>query len=220
MKCPALLLVALLSAGGGAEAERPQVLFSGGRLSLRTLPTVLSEEVVSKHLGTGLTTVFVFTVDAGRVLGRPVKGEAQVRIRYDLWDERYVTERWDARQDSPVAVTLARTELLSWWRSLTLLVHAAAPGLRAPPGKVKVELLVLPFSQAEQRDAQDWLLQSFRPPEVPIEPRRPNQGATPAPEVPIGPREPIRELYGAMLAASIGQRSLITYSWTVAVTAE
>jgi hypothetical protein len=151
-------------------------------------------------------------VDAGRIEGRPLKGEAQVRIRYDLWDERYVIERWDAQRDSPARMTLKRSELSAWWRSLTLVVHPAAIALRAPLARAKVELLVLPFSQAEQRDAQDWLLRSFRSSD-----RSGSAEAASSGPVSDGP---LRAFYGAMLAASIGQRSLITYSWTVAVTAE
>ena len=79
---------------------------------------------------------------------------------------------------------------------------------------------MLPFSQAEQRDAQEWLLRSFRADSPP---------ATPAPPVAIPSRAgggrapataPVREFYGAMLAASIGRRSLTSWSWTVPVGAE
>jgi hypothetical protein len=217
MKRAALLFAAMLPAGAARPAEAPQVVSNGGGLSLRRLPNVLSEPTVAEHLDTGLTTSFVFTLDAGRIDGRPVKGEAQVRIRYDLWDEKYVLERRDRRPDSPAAVTIARGDLPSWWRSLALVVAPAAYGLRASPSRAKVELLVLPFSQAEQRDAQDWLLRSFRAPEPP--PRLPPSAGQLPPEA-AADRAPLRELYGAMLAASIGQRSLITYSWTVVVITE
>jgi hypothetical protein len=170
------------------------------------------EPVVAEHLDTGLTTTFVFALDAGKSEGRPVKGEAQVRIRYDLWDERYVLERWDAQPDSPAARTLIRPELPTWWQSLALLVRPVAGDLRAPPSRARVELRVLPFSQAEQRDAQDWLLRSLRAPQA--EPGR--AGASPR----APPNAPLRDCYGAMMAASIGRRSLITYSWSVAVVVE
>ncbi len=218
MKTWAPVFVVLLSVSGASAAELPEVVFSRGALSLKRLPAVLLESTIARHLETGLTTSFVFTVDAGRIEGRPVKGEAQVRIRYDLWDERYLLERWEGQQDSPATVTLARSELLAWWRSLQLVVLPAARGLLAPPARAKVELLVLPFSRAEQRDAQDWLLRAFHSPDPPRQ-REPPGSGRPTPEG-APDRAPLRELYGAMLAASIGQRSLITYSWTVAVTAE
>ena len=108
--------------------------------------------------------------------------------------------------------TLTRAELPAWWRTLTLALQPGVTGLRAAPIRAKVELLVLPFSQAEQRDAQDWLLRSFRSPD--------SSGAEPAGAGQSTSAGPLRAFYGAILAASIGQRSLITYSWTVPVTVE
>ena len=163
--------------------------------------------MVARHLDTGLTTSFVFGVDAGRSL----KGAAQVRIRYDLWDERYLIERWDARRASPAAA-VTKAQLGEWWRALELLVWSGAPAAR--PARAKITLRVLPFSQAEQRDAQDWLLRSFQ---ASPESRERERGDPRAAAGEAAPREaaPLRNLYGSMLAGSIGQRSLITYSWTV-----
>jgi hypothetical protein len=209
----AIILVLVLGAGSrSAAGEPPELVLKRGSLSLRRLPAVLAESRTARHLETGLTTGFVFTVDAGRIEDRPVKGEAQVRIRYDLWDERFVIERWDGRSDSPAGAKLTRAELAPWWRALTLVLHPARTDLRAAPVRAKVELLVLPFSQAEQRDAQDWLLRSFR--------SSGPSGAEPAGAGQATSAGPLRAFYGAILAASIGQRSLITYSWTVAVTVE
>lgn len=220
MSARASLLIGVLAASGAARVDEPRVVSERGALWLRGLPDVLSERTVAAHLDTGLTTSFVFTVDAGRVDGRAIKGQAGVRIRYDLWDERYVAAREDARSESPLTTTLKREALGAWWRALAFLVNPATPSLRAPPLRARVELLVLPFSQAEQRDAQDWLLRSFRSPETPPRLRQPRaDGVLPPAEAP-GAREPIRELHGAMLAASIGQRSLLTFSWTVAIARE
>jgi len=200
-----VVLTALTSPLAAAE---PELVLRPVGLTLRHVPPVFSEDVVTRHLDTGLTTSFVFGVDAGR--GRSVKGSAQVRIRYDLWDERYVLERWDARPDSPATVVLAKPKLGEWWRALELVVASSLPS--APPARAKVTLQVLPFSQAEQRDAQDWLLRSFQVGET----GGPGGGS---PKAGGGPA-PVRDLYGSMLAASVGQRSLITYSWAVAVTTE
>jgi len=120
-------------------------------------------------------------------------------------------ERWDGRPDSPAGATLTRDELSAWWRALGLVFYPVATGLRVPPAQAKVDLLVLPFSQAEQRDAQDWLLRSFRAPGGSGE----EESAGPGQSTSGGP---LRAFYGALLAASIGQRSLIKYSWTVTVT--
>jgi hypothetical protein len=204
----AILALTFLTSRPGIAAE-PELVLRPVGLTLRHLPPVFSEELVARHLDTGLTTSFVFGVDAGR--GSP-KGAAEVRIRYDLWDERYVLERRDLRRDSVAAAALAKPRLGEWWRSLELVVASGLPSL--PPARAKVTLHVLPFSQAEQRDAQDWLLRSFQ---APGENREPG-GADTRPSAAAA--APLRNLYGSMLAASIGQRSLITYSWTVAVTTE
>lgn len=213
MRRGVLSMVLLLTTGvRSVAASPPELVWSRGSLSLRHLPEVLSERTVARHLGTGLTTRFVFTFHAG-LEGKTARGDAQVRVRYDLWDERYRVERWDGRPDSPAGATLTRDELLAWWRALGLVFYPLAAGLRAPPAQARVELLVLPFSQAEQRDAQDWLLRSFRSPGGSAQEESAGPGGSTA-------SGPLRAFYGALLAASIGQRSLIKYSWTVAVTTE
>ena len=71
--------------------------------------------------------------------------------------------------------------LLDWWRAAALRVAPADGPWRPPFGRVKLTLQVLPFSQAEQRDAQEWLLRSFRadsPPACLHRPARP--GPAPA----------------------------------------
>lgn len=210
MRIPAFVALMMLASRLAAAGE-PELVVRTAGLTLRHLPPVFSEEIVSRHLDTGLTTSFVFQVTAGR--GRALEGAAQVRIRYDLWDERYVIERWDARPGSPATATRARSGLGEWWRSLELVVTSGVPPL-VPPASARITLRVLPFSQAEQRDAQDWLLRSFQDPRDNPQPA-PAGGRAAATE-----SAPIRNIYGSMLAASIGQRSLIKYSWTVTVTTE
>jgi hypothetical protein len=206
----AILLLALTSP---LTAEQgPEVALRSLGLSVRGLPPLLSDQVVAKHLSTGLTTSFVVSVEPHG--HRAMNGEAQVRLRYDLWDERYVAERWDARRERTAPVLLAQSELAGWWRSLELLVWSGTVSPPERPQRAKVTLVVVPFSQAEQRDAQDWLLRSVRSSEMAA--LSPATGA----QRPAVGNAPLRELYGAALAASIGRRSLITYSWTVPVTTE
>jgi hypothetical protein len=211
MKAPTLALSLAALSGTALAQPAPAVVVRPQGIVLRELPAVLSEAVVARHLDTGLTTTLAFTVDAGRAGERRLQGAAQVHIRYDLWDERYLVDRWDARPDSPVHWALERPQLERWWHSLELLVVPGATPPALAARKTGVDLQVLPFSQAEQRDAQDWLRRALRERDPP-----PRSGGETGP----GANAPVRELYGAMLASSIGRRSLITYSWTVPIVLE
>jgi hypothetical protein len=204
-----VLVAFILALASPLPAEQPpEVTLTPRELRVRRLPAVLTDPLVARHLDTGLTTAFVIHLET-QPRGA-AKGEAQVRLRYDLWDEKYLTERLDARGDAPVPRLLDRPALADWWRTLELVVWKGT-GVEPRALKAKVTLTVLPFSQAEQRDAQDWLLRSFR--------GAPETGA------PYGPPGgsgggPLRELYGAAIAASIDRRSLISFSWTVPVVAQ
>jgi hypothetical protein len=218
----AILLTAVLLTGSRAgAADAPTAAFAGGALALGHLPPVLVDEAVAPHLKTGLTTVFLFTVETK---GTPQqKGAAQVAVRYDLWDEVYRIELSPAPGGLAASTTsVAATDgasgaLLGWWRAAAVRVAPAAGAWQPPLGRAKITLQVLPFSQAEQRDAQEWLLRSFRADSPP---------GRPAPTTALPPRAgaertpaaaPVREFYGAMLASSIGRRSLTSWSWNVTV---
>lgn len=206
------LLVALILAAVACTAEPPTLRIDRTGVTLGRLPPVLADLAVAKHLGTGLTTTLVLAVE---VPGESaLTGGAQVGVRFDLWDERFVVEVVHARGGANEAFA-SRDELQRWWQALVLPVSA---GPRPTPRerKARVTLQVLPFSQAEQRDAQEWLLRSIRASEPPpVTPARPAEPEAPA--VRASPRAPVRDFYGAMLASSIGRRSLITYSWTVPI---
>jgi hypothetical protein len=205
---PATLSLAIaLTTAPGFAAEPPSLAWGPQGLSLARLPPILADAEVSRHLGTGLTTTLLVTVEASGAAS--FKGGAQANVRYDLWDEIYLVEILDARA-SAAATLRSRDELHRWWASLVLLAAAQA---RPSSGstRARVTLQVLPFSQAEQKDAQEWLLRSLRashPPSAASPPGAPAPAPAPA---------PVRDFYGAMLASSIGRRSLITYSWTVPI---
>ena len=203
----ASLAATLLLAIGASADERPTLAVSPRGLVLARLAPVLGEPTVARHLDTGLTTIFLLAVEERG--GPKLAGAAHVTVRYDLWDEVYAVGGQDALGVRPATTLPSRVALLDWWRGLSLTV---TPGGPSPPlpREARVTLQVLPFSQAEQRDAQDWLLRSFQGPAG-------DTAAAPPPGSVPRPREPVRDFYGAMLASSIGRRSLITYSWTVPV---
>lgn len=221
MKCLGVAAVLVLAGAAAGAAEEPALAFAGGVLTLSRLPPVLGDEAVAPHLQTGLTTVFLFTLEGRGTAAQ--KGAAQVAVRYDLWDEEYRVEVSPARSGGDaVSVTSvaasggSNASLVEWWRASALRLAAADGHWQARLGRVKLTLQVLPFSQAEQRDAQEWLLRSFRAaaPEGPTTGAPSGRGGDPGRE---GGAAPVREFYGAMLASSIGRRSLISWSWNVVV---
>jgi hypothetical protein len=210
-------IAALVLAGvPGEAADPPALAFGGGILTLARLPPILGDEAVAKHLQTGLTTVFLFTVECRGAA--PQKGAAQVALRYDLWEEVYHVESVPAPTARTAVESTASAQ--DWWRAAVVTVAPAGGRWLAAPARARVTLQVLPFSQTEQRDAQDWLLRSFRVagPEAP--PGQGAEGSGPPGAERAGSPAPVRDFYGAMLASSIGRRSLITWSWNVAVVAE
>lgn len=208
MKKAILALAAALTGAEGVAAEAPSLAWSPQGLSLARLPPILAEPAVARHLGTGLTTTLVLTVEVSG--SASFKGGAQASVRYDLWDEIYLVELVDAKGSAPSTLR-SRDELHKWWASLVLQV--SPQGRPAAVARARVTLHVLPFSQAEQQDAQEWLLRTLRA----AEPPPPSASRPGAGEPPVAPRAPVRDFYGAMLASSIGRRSLINYSWNVPI---
>jgi hypothetical protein len=204
----ASLVTGIVLAGAPCFAEPPTLTVGRSDVTLGRLPPVLAEREVARHLGTGLTTTLLFALE---VPGEPaLKGGAQVAVRFDLWDERYLADVVDGRGAARATLS-SRDELERWWSGLVLPVLVGPPPPRGR--KARVTLRVLPFSQAEQQDARDWLLRSIRASEPPA----PNPARPEPPAEPARPRTPVRDFYAAMLASSIGRRSLITYSWTVPI---
>jgi hypothetical protein len=203
---PALSL--LLLAVGQAPAT-PRVELTSRGIVVATLPTVLADEPVRKHLATGLTTTLVVEVELEGDTGGPRRGAAQVAVRWDLWDEKFLLTLAD--RDGERHVELQGEEALRTWWSAARLQVLPVP-LRSPrPLLATVRLTVLPFSRAEEEDTRSWFLRSLQR----------TDAREPAPAVSGEPKEQARtglsEVYNALMATSIGRRSLLTYDWEVPV---
>lgn len=179
-----------------------------GTLLVSGLPDILSRPEVRPHLKTGLTTTFALRVTATDETGARVKGAGRIDVRWELWDEVFLTAAAGgagrARQES-----LPTPERLSaWWRGLEI---PAAAGL-APGGRwqVKVELSVIPFSRSEQRDAQRWVSDTLG------EGARGGDAApspTPGqPQVDSGPV--LGGVLDLLLVTSIKRPNVATYVWS------
>ena len=203
-------LLAILLAGGVTPPARaspstvagsPRLAIDGAqRLILSAVPPVIEDDEVREHLSTGLTTSFYFQVRHGAA-----RGGARIEIRYELWDEVYhvAAAGIDGAANRQTVGSFAG--LVKWWRTLELPL---LEGVDAAPRKLRLDLDVVPFSDAERDAAQRWLADSIE--------RAPGRSGTD--EVAAGQeRSPdtFRRTLGILMSTSIRRRSVATYSWTV-----
>jgi hypothetical protein len=171
----AALLVLLLAA---PHVERPTVTLSGDRVLVALPSSILKQKEVRARLESALTTTFlVKTKDAG----------ARIEIRYDLWDEVYRVKRIDAAgRAAPQIVNAAQLE--AWWRTPVDIGRAPAGG------PLDLELVVLPFSAADETDARQWLSKSG------------------------GARDPsveTRSVVDALIGTTLSARPVVSYRWSL-----
>jgi hypothetical protein len=182
----------------------PAVEVAREGLVLTRLPSILAEEEVRKQLGTGLTTSFLFEVKAVGDAGK-VRGGARVDVRYDLWDEVYVVTRIDSA-GRPARTSLPSFERLGdWWREARLV--ALRPAAAAAARRVEVRLTVIPFSQAEQLDAQRWFSQSLS--------AEKSGSAGAVSEAVEDQPESFSQVLNLLMATSIGRTPLLELRWTL-----
>jgi len=142
------LLIAVLAGAllAAAPASRPVATISAdGHLDITLPPNSLRNDEVQKHLTSGLTTVFLLSVnDSG----------ARVEIRYDLWDEKYLVTTVDSERRIRKSSIDSFEHLADWWSHTPLRAGKASR-------EARVKLEVIPFSASEEEDAQRWLSHSI-----------------------------------------------------------
>ena len=174
--CVALLLFLPAAATFAAE-RRPVVTLNGDRV-LASLPdSILKDERVRTRLESALTTTFILKTSLG--------GASRLEIRYDLWDEVY-----RVRRDRAAQQVIAKPQLETWWQTP---IDVGRAGERRA---VDIELIVLPFSAAEEKDARQWLSKS---------------GGAGAP--PADPSSIVDVLIGTTLTA----RPIVSFRWSVEI---
>jgi hypothetical protein len=209
----ALALLALFALHGAATlraAERPSFTVSrDGALTVSGLPDILSRPEVRPHLSTGLTTTFALRVTATDETGKKVKGGGRIDVRWEPWDEVFLTAAigvdGHARHESVPSLD----RLAAWWHGLEVLTAAGlAPGGR---WDVRVEVSVIPFSASEQRNTQRWFSDSLgqKPGPAPGTSPGADQGAAVQQANPNG-------VLDLLIATSIKRRTLAQYVWTAA----
>ncbi len=218
---PTLRLALLLSILGStlAAQEPPGLEFDAdGHLVLHSLPPVLGHGEVRPNLTKGLTTTFLLRVEAKgpRLRSKPKpRGGARIEIRYELWDEVFHVATGTADGGFQRRTLDSFGELESWWSSLRLVVAGRelfASGLDPPPPReAKVELDVVPFSQAEQRDTQRWFTESLD-----------DAGTSGAEDIADSADKTSQTLdrtFHLLMATSIQRRALASFRWTVPIAA-
>jgi hypothetical protein len=173
--CAALLLFFAASAAM-AQQRQPGVVVNGDRVLVVLPDAVLKDARVRSRLDSALTTTFILKTSLG--------GAARIEIRYDLWDEVYRVRRNAAAQQQ-----IAKTALEQWWRT-----PIDAGRLTAERHAIDIELVVLPFSAAEEIDARQWLSKS---------------GGAGAPSA--DPSSIVDVLIGTTLSA----RPIVSYRWSL-----
>jgi len=196
-------LLALLVAVPIAAQEEIRLEREDGVLWLSQVPDVLTSEGVRDHLDSGLTSTFALRAVI-RDSRRRVEVEGWIAVRYDLWDEVYRVASRGVFGDRRWEIA-SFDELVRWWQ---------APRARLPTGdlrpledwRVRVDVDLIPFSSAEERDAQRWVSESLRHPE-----RKASESVSETAE--DGP-EPLSNVLNLLLATSVRRRPVATWRWT------
>jgi hypothetical protein len=173
-------------------------------LALARLPPVLADDEVRKQLATGLTTSFVFEATGRDAAGRKVRGAARVDVRYELWDEVYLVSRIDAAGRAAKVTLPSFERLAEWWRDSRLVVLRGAT-----PARTEIRLRVIPFSQAEQLDAQRWFSQALSAEKA--------GSAGAVSEAVEDQPESFSQVINLLMATSIGRPALLEFEWILTV---
>lgn len=193
-------LLPLLASPGWSASGPAYGRASDGALSLGALPEVLSRPEVRRHLTTGLTTGLLVRFEARGGDGRAVRGAARVDVRWEPWDEVFHVTVLDGAGRVRRETLASFERLAAWWSALDVVVLPRAP---ATLTSSRVELSVVPFSHAEQLDAQRWF-SSAPPPET-------VDGAA------AGPGESrLNGVVDLLIATSIQRRSVVRFRWPAA----
>lgn len=202
------LLTLFLAARLGA-LPAPSVDAGRDGLALTRLPPILGEEEVRKQLGTGLTTSFLFEAEARRPGGAKAKGGARVDVRYELWDEVYIVTRIDSLGRALRVKLPSFARLAEWWRDERLLV--LRPAAASGADRLKIRLRVIPFSQAEQLDAQRWFSQALS--------AEKSGSAGALAEAAEDQPESFSQVINLLMATSIGRPALLEFDWSLTLPA-
>lgn len=169
-----------------APQPPPVATIDRGAVRIALPEHILEKSEVKKQMASALTTTFVIVA---RVRESPRPSRSRIEIRFDLWDQVYLARRVEMGRAVEQRRLASLTELRQWWR--TPLHVLDVEGSRAT---IDLQLLVLPFSAAEEGDARDWLEKS---------------GGVGTDQTPGA------GVVGAMIGTTIQAKPIATFRWTV-----
>lgn len=185
----AIALLALALTAAAPPASRPVATISAdGHLDITLPPNILRNDEVQRHLTSGLTTVFLLTVN---------DSASRVEIRYDLWDEKFLITIVDSERHVQKTTIDSFEHLADWWSHTPLRTGPAR-------NEAHAKLEVIPFSASEEEDAQRWLARSI--------------GAGSNPGDPSQPADATRSTGGILdllIGTSVQRHPLQTWRWTL-----
>lgn len=180
-------------------AQVPRVTTRAGAMRVSLPRAVLVREDVRRQLTNGLTTVFTIGVTTSAGARR-----ARVEIRYELWEEKYLAEVYEATGRR--SADLADFErLLKWWEQLTLLFAG-----NAGVGEADVTIDVLPFSAREAADVQKWLAGSMTK----------AQAASGLAKNLPDPAQESSNFFDILIGTSMKRKPIVEMHWKVPIVAE
>lgn len=206
-----LALPAATATATATPMTPPRLLARAGvGVELAAPDGLLADPRVRPHLETGLTTTLAWRASARADRGgSALRGGARVEIRFEPWDEVYQAAALGVDGKVARAELDSFAALEAWWRDLRLPVLRAERAVVAALGTVRLELDVVPFSEAEARDAQRWLSDLLG---------RADEGAG---EAVTGAAEPgadaLDQVLNTLVATSIRRRAVASLRWRVAV---
>ena len=174
----ALLLV--FAASTALAQQRPSATLNGDRVLVSLPESVLKDPHVKSRLESALTTTFILKTSLGVA--------ARLEIRYDLWDEVWLVRKIDFDRHIEQQRIASFDALSKWWKTTTRVFSTTASRT-----VLDIELRVLPFSAAEEKDAREWISKA---------------GGVPA-------TSPGGGLIDALIGTTITARPITTYRWSV-----
>lgn len=191
------LALAIAWATIASAASGPPPLVScrpTGPCSVANLPP-LSDPEVQGYLKSGLTSTLAVTLFTRSGAGQRGAATARVDVRFDPWDEVFHVRLVATDGSSHAERPKSAAEFEAWWRGLALAFPGGAPSRTS----ARVELSVIPFSEAEEADARRWYAEAAR-----------GGGAQRS-------ASGFGDVLDTLTLTSIKRRGVLSFSWSVAV---